>query len=396
MCVYIKVCVDNFQDLVFGLKNVKNKCMKESQINPYEHSEIKVKLLKLYLEKYINILALAKGVNEVQVFDLFCGEGIYENGKEGSPVIILKIIKDIYYKNKNISSVKFNCNFNDYDKKKIDKLAQYVSDKNLHYKEIGNLNFVNEDYQNLKEKITTEKRKNGQKAFVFIDPYGYKDISILDIEKLLSDNQTEVLLFLPTQFMYRFEKKSTPEILYNFLTEVLTEEELGKSASGVDFINRLRDGFGNRLKGKHYVDSFIITRNTNEFFALFFFTSHLYGFEKFLEAKWDIDDEEGRGWSPKQDVEDLFSQCDNKVNSDLFEENLKVFLGIQRTNIEVHKFTIENRHLTKHTNLILKNWQNSKKLALTSLANEKLRKGAFYIGWNEVKSKKPKCMIKYN
>ena len=57
--------------------------MKDSQINPYEHSDIKVKLLKLYLEKYINILALAKGVNKVEVFDLFCGEGIYNNGKEG-------------------------------------------------------------------------------------------------------------------------------------------------------------------------------------------------------------------------------------------------------------------------------------------------------------------------
>ena len=72
--------------------------MKDSQINPYEHSDIKVKLLKLYLEKYINILALAKGVNTVEVFDLFCGEGIYNNGKEGSPVIILRLIKDIYYK----------------------------------------------------------------------------------------------------------------------------------------------------------------------------------------------------------------------------------------------------------------------------------------------------------
>ena len=71
-----------------------NTSMKDSQINPYEHSDIKVKLLKLYLEKYISILALAKGVNEVLVHDLFCGEGIYDNNKEGSPVIILKLIKE--------------------------------------------------------------------------------------------------------------------------------------------------------------------------------------------------------------------------------------------------------------------------------------------------------------
>lgn len=370
--------------------------MKESQLNPYEHSEIKVKLLKLYLEKYANILALAKGVEEIQVFDLFCGEGIYENNKEGSPVIILRLIKDIYYRHKNISNVKFNCHFNDFNKSKIDKLTKYVSDKHLHYPEIGGLTFLNEDYQNLKNKITSQTRKLGQKAFVFIDPYGYKDISIIDIEKLLSDKQTEVLLFLPTQFMYRFEKKSTPEVLYNFLAEVLTEEELGKSSSGVDFINRLRDGFGNKLKGKHHVDSFIITRDKNEYFALFFFTSHLYGFEKFLEAKWDIDEEEGRGWSPKEEIGDLFTPVNDKVNSDFFKEKLKVFLNKDRSNVEIHQFTIENRHLTKHSNQILKSWYKSNEITITPSENEMLKKGSFYIGWSEVKSKKSKCFIKYN
>ncbi len=55
--------------------------MKESQLLPYEHSEIKVRLLKLYLDRYIHILALARGVDDVHVYDLFCGEGIYDNQK---------------------------------------------------------------------------------------------------------------------------------------------------------------------------------------------------------------------------------------------------------------------------------------------------------------------------
>lgn len=126
--------------------------MKDSQINPYEHSDIKVKLLKLYLEKYINILALAKGVNTVEVFDLFCGEGIYSNGKEGSPVIILRLIKDIYYKARKNSSVKFNCNFNDYNNQKTDKLSNYITEKKLHYSEMGTLNYHNEDYLDMQIK----------------------------------------------------------------------------------------------------------------------------------------------------------------------------------------------------------------------------------------------------
>ncbi|MBP4142626.1 three-Cys-motif partner protein TcmP [Flavobacterium sp. P4023] len=369
--------------------------MKDSQINPYEHSDIKVKLLKLYLEKYINILALAKGVTTVEVYDLFCGEGIYSNGKEGSPVIILRLIKDIYYKAKKNSNVKFNCNFNDFNSEKTVKLSNYISEKKMHYSEMGTLNYYNEDYQILKDKIVKAHKVKGAKRFIFIDPYGYKNISVGDIEGLLSDKNTEVLLFLPTQFMYRFEKKSTPESLYNFLAEVMPEEEQGMSSSGVDFIHKLRDGFGNKLKGKHYVDSFIITRNINEFFALYFFTSHLYGFEKFLEAKWSIDEEEGRGWSPKFEEVDLFSTIEVHAKTNKFEENLITFLSQLRSNIEIHHFTIENRHLTTHTVQILKKIQNSNNLIVNNTDRSKPRKGAFYIGWNEVKTKTVKCFIKY-
>lgn len=137
--------------------------MKDSQINPYEHSDIKVKLLKLYLEKYINILALAKGVHTVEVFDLFCGEGIYNNGKEGSPVIILRLIKDIYYKAKKNSNVKFNCNFNDYNNQKTVKLSNYISEKKMHYQEMGTLSYHNKDYQILKDEIVRSSAIKGLK-----------------------------------------------------------------------------------------------------------------------------------------------------------------------------------------------------------------------------------------
>lgn len=365
--------------------------MRDSQIRPEEHSEIKVKLLKLYLEKYMNILMLAKGVNEVLIYDLFCGEGIYENEKEGSPVIILRSIKDIYfnYKSRGLVDVKFHCIYNDIDAPKIKKLSEYIETKKLHYPEIGSLKILNDSYQNIKNKIYN---RAGQKSFVFIDPYGYKDISLKDIEGILGDRQTEVLLFLPTHFMYRFEKNATPPSLYNFLTEVMNEDDLQSSTNGVDFITKLRDGFGNKLSGRHYVDSFIISRDLNQFFALFFFTSHLYGFEKFLEAKWQIDEEEGRGWTPTNNSLDLFSIFPSKPNTDKFEQNLMDFLKNERSNIAIHRFTIENRHLTKHANDILKNNQN--RLSIRMNDGSIPRKGAFYIGWTEVRTNIEKCYIK--
>jgi len=193
--------------------------------------------------------------------------------------------------------------------------------------------------------------------------------------------------------MYRFEKDATPEVLYDFLSQIMDESDLAKSKNGIEFINRLRDGFGKKLKN-HYVDSFIITRDVNQYFALFFFTSHIYGFEKFLEAKWAIDEEEGRGWTPAFSEQDLFSTLPSEPKIDKFEEEIKIFLTRSRSNVEIHAFTIEHRHLIKHTVQILLSLQNVNKLEVTMNDGKLARKSSFYIGWNEVKTKITKCFIK--
>jgi three-Cys-motif partner protein len=92
--------------------------MKESQQTMMQHSEVKVRLLKLYLERYLNILSASRYIGDINVYDLFCGEGIYENNGKGSPIVILETIKNIYYASKanGTSKDKFNCFFNDIEK----------------------------------------------------------------------------------------------------------------------------------------------------------------------------------------------------------------------------------------------------------------------------------------
>ena len=99
--------------------------VKNSQINLYEHSEIKVNLLKLYLERYLNIIGLSPFFKDVHIYDMFCSEGRYDDGGEGSPLVILKTIKSILEDPVNgfkISS-KFHCQFNDIDKQNTEKLS---------------------------------------------------------------------------------------------------------------------------------------------------------------------------------------------------------------------------------------------------------------------------------
>src|ERR1035437_7068532 len=121
--------------------------MKISQQKIMQHSEIKIQLLKLYLESYLSILSKSRYVGDIQVYDLFCGEGIYEEKGKGSPIVILETIKNIYFANKakGTQTDKFNCFFNDLENWKIEKLKTEIANRKLHYPEIGSLNFSQTD-----------------------------------------------------------------------------------------------------------------------------------------------------------------------------------------------------------------------------------------------------------
>ena len=70
--------------------------MRESQKIMMQHSEVKIQLLRLYLERYLNILTQSKSCGDIYLYDLFCGEGIYESDSKGSPIVILETIKNVF------------------------------------------------------------------------------------------------------------------------------------------------------------------------------------------------------------------------------------------------------------------------------------------------------------
>lgn len=105
--------------------------------------------------------------------------------------------------------------FNDIDKNKIEILGNAISQKSLHYNSIGTLELTTNDYKTEVERLSKLfKTFKNEKAFVFIDPYGYKDIKSEQIKALIDCNKkSEILLWLPTQHMYRFSDNGTPEAL---------------------------------------------------------------------------------------------------------------------------------------------------------------------------------------
>ena len=110
-----------------------------------------------------------------------------------------------------------------------------------------------------------------EKAFVFIDPYGYKDIRASEIKKLLQSKKSEVLLFLPTQFMYRFNEKGTPEALIQIIEELVEIDKWQINNSVYEFIDQFKDALKQFMGSDFFVDTFTIEKDASTVFCLFFF-----------------------------------------------------------------------------------------------------------------------------
>jgi len=186
----------------------------DPKTNLLEHSEAKLKLYDTYLAKYLNILARNRYVERIFIFDLLCGEGMYSNKAKGSPVIALETIKDHYYSN-NHSCPNLTVWFNDISRSeieqgvsKIDRVKRFA--EKIYRPQNVTVEFFQEDYESLYSKaIKLVNSTSRAKGLFFIDPYGYKAIRPEDIRKMLAGNNTEVLLWLPTSFMYRFANSVT-------------------------------------------------------------------------------------------------------------------------------------------------------------------------------------------
>lgn len=356
--------------------------------NLLDHSAAKVMLLEKYLQKYLNIISHDNYTRKVFLFDLFCSEGLYENGGEGSPLVILRLIKDLYFQSK--AAEKKICQidvfFNDENSKKISKLKKIVVEKKLHLNVIGNLNYSEDSYDIILPKVQEFVNSlKHHKAFIFIDPYGYGDIRASQIKELLKNKKTEVLLFLPTQFMYRFDDKGTPQALIEIIKELVDYKNWKTSTSVYEFIGQFTDALRNYLGSEYFVDTFLIQKDANTVFCLFFFSSHIRGFEKMLETKWELDEEKGKGYTYDKQG-DLFAK--QKILD--FENKLLDYLKEFRSNADLYTFVLSNGFLPRHINEILCKLESEKKI----IPENKKRKNAFYINYENYKDDPSRIKIK--
>jgi three-Cys-motif partner protein len=355
--------------------------MKESQINLFEHSDAKVALYEKYLSIYLNVISRSY-VENIYLFDLFCGEGINADSGKGSPIAALECIKRHYFSN-NKSCPNLFITFNDIGHSEIENGTLKTERVKKFADDIFRPSNVKVGYTNIDYKILIKlllerisKLENNERALIFIDPWGYKEINPIDLKKLLEDRKTEVLLFLPIYFMSRFAEKSKDlnfhggKPLRQFLEELFGSiDQIPKFKNQLDFIEKLRLQFKAYL-GTKYVDTFKIEREKNLWFTLFFFTNNEKGFLKMLESKWSLDKQNGEGFRIGNNVQvHMFEDITetgyiDKVLS-LLESNP------DNTNMDLFEFGLENNFLPKHTKKALDRIKEKHEIEVVSLDGKK-------------------------
>lgn len=354
----------------------------DAKVTMLEHSKAKIKLLERYLSTYLSILSVNRYTQKINIFDLFCGEGLYENGVFGSPVVIVESVKNNIKPQRNIF---VDIWLNDNDQSKIEKgklKIERVRELCEPRKPVNTtISYTNDDYEIiLQEVIHKVDTASHTKSLIFIDPYGYKDIFPSDIKKLLSNKNVELLLFLPITFMYRFAKKSL-EVefsggipLRNIITEI-SDEDNPDFKSHHDFINKMKRYFKNYLNNI-YIDTFNLVRDKNNIYCLFFFTHNRLGIHKMIEAKWNIDADQGRGSKLDENTSLLNEIAKQEYRNELCSLIQKTD---DLTNHDIYNFGLEKGFLPKHSAEILRDLEKNNLIDKIASDDQPIRKNSFYI-----------------
>lgn len=384
----------------------------DAKTNILPHTKAKLELYKNYLDKYLAILGATNWISRINIFDIFCGTGIYNDGKAGSPVLAFETIERNreFCREKGWRPKPILLCVNDGNPQYVEKVQRLLTVLN---KGICELEFNTKSAKEMLQQVKTKIKKQGsnERNLIFIDPYGYQDIHKEDLIGLLNTKKTEVILFLPIAHMYRFKKIAVKDYenpsyvkLRAFIYDFFPPEHPIREGQAMDifqFIKYLQEAF--LFKGFFYSTSFYIQRYRSNYYAVFFISPNILGFEKIIEVNWELDPDAGQGFDlPKKRDQihkkqiDMFKELgypresSKKLKRMQELENIIIrFLSDSppKNNQEMYRHVLESGFLPKHVNQILQKLQDNEKLEVWDIEKNKLaRKHSFYLAHNYLNS----------
>lgn len=373
------------------------------------HSKAKVEFYGKYLKSYLRILCNTDFIKQINVYDVFCGRGIYDDGNKGSAITAFDIVKTLRNEKSKNYYTPITLFLNDIQKEYTDNIKTYIEKaKNSFCRvEYSNLDTVN-ILQNVFDKVS--KTNNVTRNLIFIDPYGYKKISKEILFNIMKNGKTEIILFLPISQIQRFSRKAMTEKekqseeaqkympLIEFIESFFEENHDIRKQNKVnqlEYIQHISEAL--KSNNNYFATSYHIDRcndvGAKNYFALFFMSSNIKGFEKILEVKWALDKENGQGFNETELQTNLFEEQNKQ---DIKEYHFKRLenalinkLSVPKNNKEVYEIVLRNEYLPKHAKVVFDKWQkeeNNKFKVIDVKTKNNARKGSFYLKNKEIKT----------
>lgn len=327
-----------------------------------EATVVKLEIFEDYAQAWIPTFVMS-GDPVICIFDFFAGTGYDQNGVPGSPIRLLKKLREqiapIFQK-----KIQVKVFFNEYAKKKHEQLNLACSEFLEDHPELGRaieLQVLNEDFQDSFKKLFPLIQK--YPSLVYLDQNGIKYLSdnyLLELEKM---TRTDFLYFVSSSYFLRFGEKE------EFKTHVPLDIE-GLKKNPYHFIHRsLITQLRNKLPANSALKlyPFSLKKGAN-IYGIIFGASHPRAVEKFLSIAWKRNGINGEAnFDIDEDVRktqlDLFAgKRADKI--ELFQQRFreKVLDGSITDNFTAFDFALAEGHLGSHAAEVLKAMKREKLL----------------------------------
>lgn len=317
------------------------------------HTRAKHRILRGYLDAWFPILSKYPKAERVLYVDGFAGPGVYEGGELGSPLIALESALSSRHEFPNLVRMVFV----EADKKRFEHLRNTLASRSQEQKErekARNIQVV-EPYHGTCESVlnsvldTYERAGRGfGPALVFLDQFGYSDVPLDLIGRIMRHDRCEVFSYLEVKGIRRFcsDPNKHPAITRAFGTERWKDIAFNDLAPKQDFIPALASLYKHQLKAQAnaaFVWQFSMHGEHGEaLYWLSFCTNHIRGLEEMKKSMVRVDDSGGRFQFSDANCADqmiLFSQ----YNDQWLEDHLARHFSVQTVSVaDVQRHVLEN------------------------------------------------------
>lgn len=258
----------------------------------WPHTKAKHDLLVRYLHAWFAIMGRSQ--RRAIVLDGFAGPGRYEDGEDGSPLLVLDALID-HVDRPNWSINEFVLLFNEYDAERYESLksvlAEYQEEVEPWPANVKLLDPRNDSFGELGRAMLASLSGNDMApTFAFVDPFGYKDVPLDLIAKLVSFDKCELFIYFDFNSVNRFATAGNVD--HHFDKLFGTDEYQQAPPSGPERQQFLHDLYESQLRSVcrfAHVRSFAMVNDSGHIGNyMFFCTRNLRAFDRMKEAMWKL------------------------------------------------------------------------------------------------------------